>query len=125
MKIAFPTQNDQGMESPVFSHFGSAPFFVIVETETRASETITNKDLHHTHGQCNPMAALNGVKTDAIAAGGIGRGALMKLNNGGVSVYRAVEGTVSENLELIAAGKLPKFDPEHTCAGHSGGECAH
>ena len=27
MKIAFPTKENQGMDSPIYGHFGSAPFF--------------------------------------------------------------------------------------------------
>ena len=33
MKIAFPTQDNKGLESAVYSHFGSAPFFVVVDAE--------------------------------------------------------------------------------------------
>jgi hypothetical protein len=30
MKIAFPAERDEGMESPVYGHFGSAPCFLII-----------------------------------------------------------------------------------------------
>ena len=33
MKIAFPTRDNKGMESPVFGHFGSAPHFLIVDSD--------------------------------------------------------------------------------------------
>ena len=38
---------------------------------------------------------------DAIAVGGIGMGALMKLQGQGIRVYRAVRGTVGQNVSLI------------------------
>jgi predicted Fe-Mo cluster-binding NifX family protein len=58
--------------------------------------------------------------------GGIGGGALRQLNAAGVQAYRAVEGTVAENLALIRAERLPTFTPAHTCAGHSrDGGCSH
>ena len=53
MKICFPTTNLQGLESQVYGHFGSAPGFVIVDTETRTVEEINNHDLHHAHGCAN------------------------------------------------------------------------
>jgi predicted Fe-Mo cluster-binding NifX family protein len=126
MKIAFPSQEDLGLDSPVFEHFGSARYFVIVDSATGAAETVENKDLHHLHGSCQPLQALGGKPVDAVVVGGIGRGALMKLGNAGIATYRAVEGTVSENLALIKEDKLPRFSVDHTCAGHGkNGECSH
>jgi len=125
MKICFPTANLEGLESQVYGHFGSAPGFVIVDTETRATEEISNNDLHHAHGMCQPLKALEGRKVDAVAVGGIGMGALTKLQAQGIRVYRGAEGTVAENIDLFLKEKLPEFDAENTCAGHAGGGCAH
>jgi predicted Fe-Mo cluster-binding NifX family protein len=126
MKIAFPSQENLGLESSVFEHFGSAQYFVIVDSATDEVETIENKDLHHLHGSCQPLEALGGKPVDAVVVGGIGRGALTKLDNAGIATYRAVEGTVSENLSLIKGGKLSRFSLDQTCAGHGkNGECIH
>jgi len=115
----------EGLESRVYGHFGSAPGFVIVDTKTRAVEEIGNDDLHHAHGMCRPLKALQGREVDAVAVGGIGRGALMKLQALGIKVYRAAEGTVRENIGLILDQKMPEFDAGLTCAGHAGEGCAH
>lgn len=126
MKIAFPSQENSGMESVVYGHFGSARFFIIVDSETGQIDTANNNDLGHIHGQCQPLAALGGKAVDVVVVGGIGGGALGKLNSAGMTAYRAVEGTVSENLKLLAAGKLPEFKMEHTCSGHNkNGTCVH
>lgn len=125
MKICFPTMNLEGWESQVYGHFGSAPGFVIVDTKTRAVEEIGNDDLHHEHGMCQPLKALQGREVDAVAVGGIGMGALMKLQALGIKVYRVTEGTVRENMGLILEQKMPEFDAGLTCAGHTGGGCAH
>jgi predicted Fe-Mo cluster-binding NifX family protein len=126
MKIAFPVQQDQGFESQVYGHFGTAPYFVIVDSETGVHETSTNNDVHHLHGQCQPMKALAGNPVDAVVVGGIGGGALMRLQSQGVRVFRAVEGSVKQNLEFIKTGKLPEFSVNMTCAGHHGeGGCQH
>jgi len=72
------------------------------------------------------LTALAGRAVDAIIVGGIGAGALNKLNAKGIMAYRAVEGTVNENLALIKSGLLPLFTLDQTCAGHgSGEECNH
>ncbi len=125
MKVAFPVQEDQGMESPVHSHFGSARFFVVADTDSLEAEVLANQDLEHEHDSCQPLAAL-GTQVDAVVAGGIGGGALSKLHAAGVKVFRGLEGSVRENLEMVSAGRLPEFAPEHTCAGHGpDGTCAH
>jgi predicted Fe-Mo cluster-binding NifX family protein len=126
MIIAFPISDSQGMESPVYGHFGSAPYFIVVETENGRMETIVNQDAHHEHGGCQPLAALGGHRAEAVVVGGIGAGALRKLQAAGIRVYRAVEGTVRENLGLITSGRLPEFSLNQTCAGHgAGGGCTH
>ncbi len=126
MKIAFPTRDDQGLESPVYGHFGSADFFIIAETGSDTVETVANKDRGHHPGQCQPLSALGRLDVDAVAVGGIGGGALFKLQAAGIKIYRAVEGTVRENLALIEAGRLPEFTADQTCAGHDAKvECVH
>jgi len=126
MKIALPTQENKGLESRMFDHFGSAICFVIVETRDGALEVVENQNREHLHGQCQPLTALGGRPVDAVVVGGIGPGALFRLQAAGIKVFRGVEGTVGENLALIQAGRLPEFSSEYTCAhdGHHGG-CAH
>jgi len=126
MKIAFPTQEDRGIKSKVYGHFGSANFFVIADTESDDIETIVNHDLNHTHSNCQPMTALGGNKVNAVIVGGIGAGALRKLSEAGVTTYRAAEGTVAENLLLVKADKLPNFTMDQTCSHQHGiGDCSH
>jgi len=126
MKIAFPTQENKGLESTVHNHFGSAPFFVVVTSENGDLEILDNQDLGHEHGNCQPLAALGGAPVDAVVVGGIGGGALKKLADAGIQAYRAMEGTVSDNLSLMKEGRLPVFTMDQTCRGHQGiGNCVH
>jgi predicted Fe-Mo cluster-binding NifX family protein len=126
MKIAFPIQTDEGLESQVYNHFGSANTFFIVDSDTGAGEAYQNADAGHLHGQCQPLVALNGAVVDAIVVGGIGKGALKKLLGAGIKSYKGVAGTVSENLDLFKSGKLQEFPANHDCGGHGkGGDCAH
>jgi ArsR family transcriptional regulator len=89
MKVGFAVQMNEGIESKVYDHFGSAPAFIIVDTEGKDVQTVSNKDLHHVHGACNPIMALDGKSVDAMVVGGIGAGALAKLNAIGIKVYGA------------------------------------
>ena len=124
MKIAFPTQEDNGLDSQVHGHFGSAERFIIIDNETNDYETVDNSDKDHLHDHCQPLAALAGKPVDVVVVGGIGLGALSKLNSSEIKVYRAIEGTVEENLKLIKEETLPLFTINQTCAGHgSDGNC--
>ena len=126
MRIAFPVSEDRGLESPVYGHFGSAPLFVVLDSSNGVVESIGNTDAHHVHGQCQPLKALGGTPVDMVVVGGIGAGALMKIQGQGIRVFRAVEGSVGENLDLFKKGQLPEFAANMTCAGHQGGNgCAH
>ncbi|MBI5640056.1 MAG: NifB/NifX family molybdenum-iron cluster-binding protein [Nitrospirae bacterium] len=126
MKICFPVQKDEGMESTVYNHFGSAPLFVVVDTATNASSLIINRDQHHAHGACNPIMALDNQKVDAIVVGGIGGGALNRLGQMGIKAYKARAGTISENLGLFLTGQLDEYSSRMCCGGHSHGDaCAH
>jgi predicted Fe-Mo cluster-binding NifX family protein len=126
MKLCFPVQNDEGMDSTVYNHFGSAPHFVVVDTQTNSIASISNRDQHHAHGACNPLKALGNQKVDAIIVGGIGAGALSRLNQMGITVHRSQAATVRENLTLHANNGLPVLTLQGCCGGHSkDGGCAH
>ena len=125
MRIAFPVTEDRGLDSPVYGHFGSAPLFMVLDSANGAFQSIGNTDAHHVHGQCQPIKALGDTPVDLVVVGGIGAGALMKLQGLGIRVFRAVEGNVQENLELLNSSKLPEFAVNMTCAGHQGGTGCH
>ncbi len=124
MKVCFPVQQDEGMESQVYNHFGSAPVFIVVDTEGKSVQRINNRDLHHVHGACNPIMALGGQTIEALVVGGIGGGALMKLNAMGVKVYEAETRSVKDNLALLKENKLQELSMDHSCRAHEGG-CGH
>jgi predicted Fe-Mo cluster-binding NifX family protein len=118
MKICFPVLKPDGLESEVYGHFGSAPVFIVVETDNNSVTTINNKDQHHAHGACNPLKALNDQRVDAVIVGGIGGGALNRLNQLGIKVFHAQASTVKENIELLKAQNLAEFTLSHCCPGH-------
>jgi predicted Fe-Mo cluster-binding NifX family protein len=124
MKLCFPVERNDGMESPVYGHFGSAPLFVVVDTDTRQVQEISNGDLQHSHGACSPLKALGGAAMDAIVVGGIGAGALAGLNRAGLTVYQALGATIGDNLAMLAQVALPVLTPAGACGGHHGA-CGH
>ena len=122
MKICIPIQEDKGLESIAYNHFGSAPFFLIYDLEKEEIKIIENDDLHHAHGMCQPLKALGGETVEAILVGGIGAGALMKLSNQGVKAYRVTNETVMQNIERLKNNELAEFSINNSCSHH---DCGH
>jgi predicted Fe-Mo cluster-binding NifX family protein len=126
MKVCFPVQTNEGMESRVYNHFGSAPMFVVVDLITENISTIINSDQHHEHGSCNPIKALDNNKVDAVVVGGIGGEALSRLNQSGIRVYQSSAPIIRENVDLFLTAQLPEHTLSQCCGGHSeGGICSH
>ncbi len=121
MKLCVPVDQDLGLRSPVCAHFGSAPLFLKVDTDTGACEALQNQNQHHDHGMCRPLASLAGHVIDAIVVGGIGQGALYKLAAAGIRVYRASAPTVGETVEAFKAGALREVTTDMACAHHGHG----
>jgi predicted Fe-Mo cluster-binding NifX family protein len=121
MRVCLPTQQDRGLESLPYSHFGSAPYFLVYDTETKEMKTIDNRDEHHAHGACNPLKALAGDTVDAIVVGGIGSRAIAGLNGLGIRVYRSTPGTIRENIERLEKNELVELTPADACGHHNHG----
>ena len=98
MKICIPIEKDDGLNSGVYGHFGSAPYFAIYNTQSKTLEIVNNGNLHHAHGQCNPIAALSGKSVDILATGGIGAGAIERLRMMGVKVCRVGSGQTIQDI---------------------------
>lgn len=124
MKVGFAVETNEGIDSKVYGHFGSAPVFLIVEEGTNLVSAVHNRDLQHVHGACNPIRALDGNRVDAMVVGGIGAGALRKLNAMGIKVFGAAAPNVKENLTLLNENKLRELTADHACSAHQGG-CGH
>ena len=118
MNICIPVTEDKGTASPVSRHFGSAPLFLIVDTDSGACRAIPNRNQHHGHGLCTPLASLAGERIEGMVVGGIGMGALSKLGAAGVEVFLSEHATVGETLAAFKAGTLKTMSPGMACAHH-------
>lgn len=121
MNICIPITNDEGLDSEVCAHFGSAPAFLIVDTASGICRAIPNANQHHGHGMCAPLAALQGERIDAMVVGGIGAGAMSKLAAAGIAVHLTEHATVRETVDALVAGTLPVMGPDLACAHHGDG----
>ncbi len=121
MKVCIPTLNGTGADDEVCEHFGSAPYFTILDTEGGEPEVIPNGNAHHAHGTCHPLSQLAGKGFEALVCGGMGRRALDMINAQGLKVYKAKARSVSTTLSALAAGELDELEAAHACGGHGHG----
>jgi len=118
MKVCFPVEVDNGLDSIVYDHFGQAGDFVIVDSESMQVVSIDNPKEDSHDGQCGPVARQGSTRIDALVVGGIGRGAIMRFQAMGTRIYRSTGGTIRENLEMLTSGRLEEYPEDATCPGH-------
>lgn len=118
MLVCIPSSNDTGLEAPIHEHFGSAPYFTLVNTDSRAVEIVENRNAHHAHGTCHPMNQLSRHKIDAVVCAGMGRRAVEALNAEGIRTLLSTAGTVGDAVAAIGDGSAEDIDPALACRGH-------
>jgi len=121
MNICIPVTEDKGLESPVSAHFGSAPLFMIVDTESGSCKARSNRNLNHGHGMCQPLLSLAGERIEGVVVGGIGMGALQKLEAADIRVYLSELPTVDATLAAFKAGTLKGATRRTACTHHGEG----
>ena len=120
MRACLPINDDRGLESRIYPHFGAAPMFLIVDTATKEARAIENPQREHAPERCLPLDLLLEEKIDVVVVGAIGAGALEKLSEAGVAAYHATHGTAGEMLDAVVGGALFPVLAEDTCGARSG-----
>lgn len=119
MKIAIPVEKDMGLDSIVYGHFGSAPYYLIYDTETSSMTIIDNTTKDHTHGQCTPASELAELGVNAIACNGMGMRAINKLNAEGIKVLFAQSAQTSKQIiDAVNIGALNSISEDEACQHH-------
>lgn len=121
MKIGIPVTENKGLQSQPNTQIGSAPVFVVVDTETGSCHTILNSDEDHQHGMCHPLGILAGESLDCVVVAGIGAAALSKLQEFNIRVFMSDCPTVEETIEALEAGSLTEMKSRNGCAGRRSG----
>ncbi|MDX9920970.1 MAG: NifB/NifX family molybdenum-iron cluster-binding protein [Paludibacter sp.] len=114
MKIAVPTKE----QNKIDDHFGHCAFYTVF---TVNESQITEKGMLPSPQGCgcksNIAQELAKIGVSIMLAGGIGEGAINKLNASGINVIRNCRGDVDELLKSYLAGELK--DGGKNCAAHA------
>jgi predicted Fe-Mo cluster-binding NifX family protein len=123
MRILIPTEDEHGLEARPHGHFGSAPYFTLVDTTTEAVEVVENPSASHEHGQCRPLQMLRPHRFDAIVCRGMGRRALAALQQQNIDVYVCDRASVADVVHAVrsrAVDRLTELEACHGGQGHGG-----
>lgn len=117
MKLCIPTDDERGLEGRLSSHFGSAPFFTLVESETGEARVVANLHENHEPGKCQSADALRAYGVGAVICRGLGRRAYGRLRNMGLPVFVTEAEDLAEALDRYRAGRLDRLTSERACHG--------
>ncbi len=113
MKIAIPTE-DKSIKSKINDSLGRAPYFLIYSTVTKESEFLDNRAVVAQGGagvRVSQVVADNGIK--ALITLRCGENAEKALSSAEVLIYKAIQGTLKQNIEKFIAEELYLLDVFH------------
>lgn len=117
MKVCIPTLGKRGLEDSVSEHFGRAPTFTIVDSETMKVKVIENQS-EHMGGIGKPPEHLAKEGVHVMLCSGLGPRAITMFEEFGIEVYVGAQGNVKNTIELWKFGKLQVATDENACKEH-------
>ena len=127
MKIAFPVQDNNGLDSLLNDHFGVAKEFMVVDLDTQAYEMVPNQKASD-GSACKTGFISKEAGVSAVVTKCIGDGSQRNLHAADITIYAAGADTVAQNLDLMAKGELKVFHMFDLCQGKKNkkeGGCGH
>jgi predicted Fe-Mo cluster-binding NifX family protein len=121
MRICIPVTSRNGLSAQLYSHFGSAPFYAIAETDTAQVSIVQNDDCSHRKGQCSPVDHVTSHNIDAVVCHGMGRRAYAALQNAGIDVMLCEAVTVQGVLAAVRDNAVTAPSEDEMCSGHGHG----
>jgi predicted Fe-Mo cluster-binding NifX family protein len=128
MRICIPTGDDTGLDSPVHSGFGDAPWTTLVDPDAGTVLSVPNEACAHEEGRpaggaCATARELDLRPGDAVMCRTLGSRAFRTLAERGILVFRTTGPCVADAIEAVREGSVrPLREDEVTCGhGHSHG----
>jgi predicted Fe-Mo cluster-binding NifX family protein len=120
MKVAISSRNGK-FNKPFSSRFGRCKYFVIIDSETRTWEGLSNPAAA-AHGGAGAQVVqfLSDHGVQAVISGRFGPNAFSALQAAGINTYQAKNGTPEELLDQCLKGKLKLVDTGSGSGYHKG-----
>ena len=118
MRVAVPSDTDQGLESTRSGHFGHSPYFTIAtieDGEIKGVEVFKNVD-HDVNGCGGVIQYALSLGIDAIVVRGMGQPPFRAFTQNGASVFiDAMAPTVGDVLQTVITGDLRQMTLDQAC----------
>lgn len=113
MKIAFASEEDNGLESSTAHHFGRCPYYVFVEVENGQIQSIDTKENPYFNSHVKGVVPefIAGQGAEVIIVGGMGPRAIDLFGRLGVRPITGAYGRLGDVLDDYLAGKLSGVAP--------------
>ncbi len=118
MKICMPVQDENGLDSLVFGHFGSAPFFAVYDTEAKNVSFSNNNESEHEHGKCMPVDAIRALNAEAVLCRGMGMRAANLLIEAGIKPFLVDAVTIADAIGKYDKREIRVLDESSSCQSH-------
>jgi len=121
MKLIVPVES-KSLDCPVCPSFGRTPIYLSYDTESGKYEFLDNSAAASQGGagiKASQMLADHGA--DAVITYRCGDNAAQVLNAADIKLFKAVDGTVSENIKKFEKGELPPLSEIHPGLHNHGG----
>jgi predicted Fe-Mo cluster-binding NifX family protein len=126
MRLCIPTGSDCGLDAPIAAHFGSAPYFTLVDSESGAVQVVATYHAHHAHETCEPPTSLPAHGVGAVICLGLGRRAFASLQQLGIDVFLTDAGAAGGAVQAFRDGRVRAFASAAACqGGHRDGQQCH
>jgi predicted Fe-Mo cluster-binding NifX family protein len=127
MRIAFSTEDQNGLDSRISHHFGRCPSYVLVDLDGETVQTvqaIANPYFQqHTPGMVPEF--IHNQDVNVMVSGGMGRRALEFFAQFGIEVATGANGTVQTSLDAYLNGALSGAQPCRDSVEHDHGHHHH
>jgi predicted Fe-Mo cluster-binding NifX family protein len=120
VKLCIPTEDDAGLTGRISAHFGSARWFTLVDSETRSTHSVPNREHGHRPGTCDAAESISGLGVEVVVCSGFGRRAFQSMRRTGIPVYLTQSSRVGEAVEEYNMGLLVPLLEEEACSGGRG-----
>lgn len=117
MKVCIPTSGRGGLEDMVCEHFGRAPTFTVVDTESSSVSVVQNTS-EHMGGTGKPPEQIAGTGSKVLVCSGLGPKAIGMFESFGIDVFVGAQGTVKDAVELWLQGGLQRASARNACQEH-------
>jgi predicted Fe-Mo cluster-binding NifX family protein len=117
MKICIPTMGEGGMQEAVCQHFGRAPTFTMVDSDSGELKVLPNVS-EHMGGVGLPTETIFAEGVQVMVVGGLGPKAVLAFNQAGVDVFVGAFGTVKDAVDDWRAEMLTRADMDNACREH-------